>query len=547
MSLVDILVDIRIELPAYSHSFVVQVDQSSSIGDVKREISKTCTGAPRVDGQRLIYKGRILSDDEKVADTWKSQHDAHTLHLAVHPSAWTSAPPTMPSSSTTGSSTQSATSSMQSTFPRQYAASQRATSRSRSPLETSPLAVVAMMHQKAIHVLMNGTMPPPSALSALPNAERQRLLAVQALRTYGWSWPAILDMEYPPAGDPADGLKYEQVALNGQPYLSLSNPNATPTPIQLHALKVLSYTFPILSTPPPETTTFPPPVSFSFSYTVNPHTNLNEHLQRLGLPPIRLGPGQIPNPNVPHMNPNDPNNLPGAPAPVELRPIPIRAVFFSLILLIFRTIFLLYFFSPSRRPFFALILSAWILYEGWGVVRMIFERERRDRRPAGGDGAADVRGGEQHGNGAIGQNRHRRGAARANRQLHAVLNGLSSLNLRGEERILDSGAPVRPPSLSHRIKSFVALLLLTLHPAVWDHRRAALRRREGRLRTEASAIEAARNAESETSTSGSESASTAGQDEAAKARALTQVHERRPTWVKEYMRRVQTTDWADDV
>lgn len=71
MSTVDPLVELRIELPAYSHSFTVRLDSSATIHDVKREIEKLCPGGPRPDGQRLVYKGRFLENDKTIADIWK--------------------------------------------------------------------------------------------------------------------------------------------------------------------------------------------------------------------------------------------------------------------------------------------------------------------------------------------------------------------------------------------------------------------------------------------------------------------------------------------
>jgi hypothetical protein len=65
------LVELRVELPAYAHSFVIQVPSTSSISDVKQEIFKTCIGRPRVDGQRIIWRGRYLVDHEKVDELWK--------------------------------------------------------------------------------------------------------------------------------------------------------------------------------------------------------------------------------------------------------------------------------------------------------------------------------------------------------------------------------------------------------------------------------------------------------------------------------------------
>lgn len=65
------VVELRVELPSYSHSFIIQVPTSYTISDVKGEISRSCTGAPRADGQKLIWRGRILGDEEKVEDVWK--------------------------------------------------------------------------------------------------------------------------------------------------------------------------------------------------------------------------------------------------------------------------------------------------------------------------------------------------------------------------------------------------------------------------------------------------------------------------------------------
>jgi hypothetical protein len=62
---------VRVELPTYSHSFQVSVPSTGTINDVKREIGNVCVGNPRVQGQRLIWRGRFLGDDEKVLDIWK--------------------------------------------------------------------------------------------------------------------------------------------------------------------------------------------------------------------------------------------------------------------------------------------------------------------------------------------------------------------------------------------------------------------------------------------------------------------------------------------
>lgn len=65
------LVAVRIELPTYSLSFTVKVAISATVLDVKHAISASCVGQPRVEGQRIIWRGRYLGDQEKISDIWK--------------------------------------------------------------------------------------------------------------------------------------------------------------------------------------------------------------------------------------------------------------------------------------------------------------------------------------------------------------------------------------------------------------------------------------------------------------------------------------------
>lgn len=67
------IVEIRVELPTYSRTFHVHVLSSCTVLDVKHAIFSTCPGAPRVDGQRLLCRGRLLADHERVEDIWKVQ------------------------------------------------------------------------------------------------------------------------------------------------------------------------------------------------------------------------------------------------------------------------------------------------------------------------------------------------------------------------------------------------------------------------------------------------------------------------------------------
>jgi hypothetical protein len=263
---------------------------------------------------------------------------------------------------------------------------------------------------------------------------------------------------------------------------------------------------------------------------MNPTTNLNQYLQQVGMPPMRVAANQL------NHNPNDPNN----PAAAEIRAIPLRALLMPLMMLTFRTFLLMYFFSPSKRPFFGLLLSVWILYETWGALRGVLGHDR----PAPGQAQAQGRveqgaGGDQAQNPQRGQAALPGSSQNDNRgQLDWIYNYLATMDLSTEESILDGTNQAREPSMTRKVKSFVSLFLMSLHPAVWDRRRATLRRREGRLRTEGNVRQSAPPAEG------------AGEEDANRAHAREQViarHERRPQWVQRYVDRVQETEWADDI
>lgn len=291
----------------------------------------------------------------------------------------------------------------------------------------------------------------------------------------------------------------------------------------MHALKVLSHTFALLAIPSPDPVSFPrlTPVPYT-----PPNTNLNNHLQQLGLPPLRLAPNQNAN-----QNPNDPNN----PLAPEIRAIPLRALMVPLMMLTFRTMLLMYFFSPSKRPLFGVILSAWILYEAWGAFRAVL---------GNGDQAARAGGVARQDNGQAQAQNGQRGPPPAGTshgslgrsQVDTILDRISNLNLSSEEAILDTEHAHPEPSLFHRAKTFVGLLFMTLHPAVWDRRRNVLRRREGRIRTEANT----RESQPTQGDNGEE-------DPRAHVRAqLVARHQQRPRWVREYIDRVQISEWVDD-
>lgn len=65
------VVDIRVDLPSHSRSFTLNVPSDATVLQLKQEIYRTCPGQPRIDGQRLICRGRQLADDESIDSLWK--------------------------------------------------------------------------------------------------------------------------------------------------------------------------------------------------------------------------------------------------------------------------------------------------------------------------------------------------------------------------------------------------------------------------------------------------------------------------------------------
>ncbi|KAI0663189.1 hypothetical protein C8Q70DRAFT_931139 [Cubamyces menziesii] len=481
---------LRVELPAYSHSFQVQVSPTSTIRDVKAEITRVCPGSPSPNGQRLVFKGRFLSDDEKVEDVWK--------------------PSVVPPPS----------------------------------LQASPLAYIHYLHNLALGTLSGGTVVLPTQPSA-SELEHWRNMAVNVYRNRGWTWPAVFDQPFP-SGSSEDGAVYEPVTLGGLPYLSLATPNAVPTPAQSHALKVLSHTFSIL-----QMANHPMLYAQPFPYTNTPTANLNQRLEELGLPPLRLAPGQ----NV-LRNANDPNNANPFPpvaaaGGVDMRVIPLRALLVPLLMLAFRTVLLLYFFSPSKRPLFGILLSVWLVYEAWNAMRIALnngqdraaDRAPPNAPPAAGQAQAQA---DAQAAPAAPERPSNRGTNRS--PLAALLDRLAMINFSTEDALLETDMNVPAPGIWQKTKMFVVLFLLTLYPAAWDRRRTALRRREGRIRTEANAREAALTERAERESAGAQAPPRSEEDEA-RARSREQLvirHERRPAWLKAYVQRVQYAEWVDD-
>jgi hypothetical protein len=143
------------------------------------------------------------------------------------------------------------------------------------------------------------------------------------------------------------------------------------------------------------------------------------------------------------------------------------------------------------------------------------------------------------------------GVTRDVSQAGAIFDSLANINIPAETAALTASERTRPaeePGLMLKISIFLSLLVLTLHPAVWNRRRVVLRQREGKVRTEADARE--RELESsgvDPSSEGENEGGRAERERMARVRAeLIAQHTRRPRWVQAYVDRVRRGEWADD-
>ena len=338
----------------------------------------------------------------------------------------------------------------------------------------------------------------------------------------------------------------------------------------MHALNVLTYTFSILSLPPSRPLPTPTP-TVPNSPSVHPH--VNDLLRELGLPPLRA----VQNANVDATVQPDVAGAPPIPEHAEgnvVRELPMRALLAPLLMVVFRTVLLLYFFSPTRKPILGLCFIAWIIYEMWTHVRIVILRPL-DR--AGDNGAGPAANGAQargaadaapvvvpvaqDNNHAGDRNPLRPGGRAPNteptpaaqqvqgppipRQSNGIVDSLALANVHNENKLLwplqQPTAIPELPSFSHKVMSFFSLLVVTLHPEVYNRRRAALRQRESRLRTEMNSVDqSVREENSEQGPSEEERRKDAFRQQ------LQSQHAQRAVWVKRYVERVKRDDWVEE-
>ncbi|KAJ3575172.1 hypothetical protein NP233_g1292 [Leucocoprinus birnbaumii] len=521
------IVQLRIELPTYAHSFSIQVPEDCTILDVKTEISRICPGRPRVDGQKLIWRGRFLADHEKIETIWKSPSEPRIMHLSVHPSAWISGPPAVQLNSNLSTHLPSRPTPTSTTSPH---SPPMLAPTPPSTLTAKKLPFVFAKHVEAIAVLMEGRTN-PAGVNAMPSLRED---SIRILELNGWSWPSILDEPYPEVTP--GGLKYERILYENAPYLTLQDESAQPTPAQAHALRVLSYTFSILTKEFPHENS-PNPNHSLFQTIPDRHTvhdipHINDLLQQMGLPPLHNAHNveAVLNQEQPRV----PNLLPD---------VPIRPLLAPFLMLILRTSLLLYFVAPTRKPIFGILIIAWMLYEIWqpirnNLLRQIQQNEQAARRNEGQGPAAPAQP-AMRANLPEANNLPAQGRA----QPTAFMEMLGNMNVETEQEVMATATQQDPrePGLGHKIVTFFSLMVTTLHPAIWNQRRIALRSREGIIRAEANM----RNTERRADLEGEEAIRNEELAEDAR-RTLRERHARRPQWIQQYIERVIDADWVDD-
>jgi hypothetical protein len=249
----------------------------------------------------------------------------------------------------------------------------------------------------------------------------------------------------------------------------------------------------------------------------------------------------------------------------------LRPLLLPLFLLLLRTAVLLYFFAPARKPVFGILIVMWMLYEVWrpiregvqrGWVRAAAEQGNQNQQPQ--QQPQQQQGQHQHqqqhepqrnvavrpaangqANPGPAQPRQgppplRPGGVAANdldQQVAAVFDGLANFNIQTEEETIRRGTPAQEPTFTTKAIAFVTLLLTTVHPAVWNRRRAVLRQREGQIRMDRNA----RAADLDENVD----------DPQAQARIQRQAqliaqHQQRPLWLRAYMDRIVEGGWVDE-
>ncbi|GJJ07517.1 hypothetical protein Clacol_001719 [Clathrus columnatus] len=524
---------IQVHLAAYYHSFNVSITSEATILHFKHKITATCPGAPETSGQRIIYKGRVLADTEVIGDIWKSSEGPHVCHLAVHPSAWTGQPPSPPTAQYLDSPPSiyiSAPSQQQNNESPSLSAITPPSYMPSYPRVTYPY--IQYMHTNALRILAGQVrIAWPSEYGAIDIA---RTTARQGVEASLRGWPSFLNADFPTSSleEATKGVRYiyttiELVAYliltvmfvyaisSNLPYLSLQNPGALPTSLQSHAIRVLSYTFPLLC--------------------VYSSTEMRQYSN-----PIQVNPP--PRPLAPFPVQAQP------PQPAPQAAIPLRPLILPFLMLTIRTAFLVYFFQPARKPIFGFFVLIWLMWEVMNVLRGVLRgvNQGENNNANNNDGLRGLNQPANQLNRVPGRNNRILGDSQ-----ETLMNYFAHFNLTAEAQFVEPTATPNPstppPTLSYRIKTFFILLFLTSYPGLWDRRRTALRVRETRVRDEANTREAraAQRTRERSEREDNRRRGLAVEDEP-ETSADEPPPPPKPYWVAEYIRRVRSGDWVDD-
>jgi len=371
------------------------------------------------------------------------------------------------------------------------------------------------------------------------------------VESYGYEWPAVLDEDFPgnlsTTYPPKTGVYYRSQYVNGYPYMSLSPKSTEPTPLQARAIEILTHTFPLLSS------TYQPIYcpTWMIAGMTSPST-------LSGTSGIATGT------QAGNARPAGAANQPAIARP-QLPNFPYRAFAVPFLMLCLRTLFLLYIFSPARKPIFAILLTAWLVWELWAAAQGVLAEERaagrapappgaprnqnnRNGNPANGNAVPN---GPQPPNGPL--------PNRANQNPWApqqAVDRLAGYHIREEDTVFNApeGSPAaRPPSIFARFRQAIVLFVLTMHPEVWNRRRRTLREREGRVKRELAErrrqreqAEAAQeqNGENESNDDNSSQQPNANEQQQQEAAPEVPVRRRAP-WLEGYIERVERAEWID--
>ena len=157
-----------------------------------------------MEGMRICF---FQSEDRLTIP--QSSDDIQVIHLAVHPSAWTSSPPNIGPTEPTPSS------------PLPRAAPQPAQPRHSHPSELPSIsnappslpsfAYMHYLHSLSLSVLSGGSVPLPT-VPTVNELEIWRSAAQELYHSRAWPWPSIYDEPFP-SGSPEPGATYQAVTL----------------------------------------------------------------------------------------------------------------------------------------------------------------------------------------------------------------------------------------------------------------------------------------------------------------------------------------------